>query len=115
MRKTFFYVFVAWVYIWSWSIFNVVKADEPIVSKEYVETVVGHVIRNMDNMDHGEVLSNDLARIAHMYAIDMLISVQKHLPYILEGAIVDMRLKADKEYKCSIQGDSKNKECYDKN
>ena len=47
MRKTFFYVFVAWVYIWSWSIFNVVKADEPIVSKEYVETVVGHVIRNI--------------------------------------------------------------------
>ena len=113
MRKTFFYVFVAWVYIWYWSIFNVVKADEPIVSKEYVETVVSHVIRNMNNMDHSEVLSDDLARIAHMYTIDMLISVQKHLPYILEGAIADMRLKADKEYKCKLQGDSKNKECYD--
>lgn len=113
MRKTFFYVFVACVYIWSWSIFNVVKADEPIVSKEYVETVVSHVIRNMNNMDHSEVLSDDLARIAHMYTIDMLISVQKHLPYILEGAIADMRLKADKEYKCKLQGDSKNKECYD--
>ena len=89
------------------------KADEPIVSKEYVETVVSHVIRNINNMDHSEVLSDDLARIAHMYAIDMLISVQKHLPYILEGAIVDLRLKTDKEYKCKLQGDSKNKECYD--
>ena len=59
------------------------------------------------------MLSDDLARIAHMYTIDMLISVQKHLPYILEGAIADMRLKADKEYKCKLQGDSKNKECYD--
>ena len=55
MRKTFFYIFITFVYIWSWSIFNVVKADEPKVSKEYVETVVGHVIRNMNNMDHGEV------------------------------------------------------------
>ena len=64
-------------------------------------------------MDHSEVLSDDLARIAHMYTIDMLISVQKHLPYILEGAIADMRLKADTEYKCKLQGDSKNKECYD--
>ena len=91
MRKNLFYVFIAFVYIWSWSIFNVAKANETKVSKEYIETVIGHVIRNIDDMDH------------------------KQVPTILEGAIVDLRLKADTQYKCSIQGEYKNKECYDDN
>ena len=115
MRKNLFYVFIAFVYIWSWSIFNVAKANETKVSKEYIETVIGHVIRNIDHMDHKQVLSDDLNRIAHMYAIDILLTFQKHLPTILEGAIVDLRLKADTQYKCSIQGEYKNKECYDDN
>ena len=90
-------------------------ANETKVSKEYIETVVGHVIRNIDDMDHKQVLSDDLNRIAHMYAIDILLTFQKHLPTILEGAIVDLRLQADTKYKCSIQGEYKNKECYDDN
>ena len=49
MRKNLFYVFIAFVYIWSWSIFNVANANETKVSKEYIETVVGHVIRNIDD------------------------------------------------------------------
>ena len=52
MRKNLFYFFIAFVYIWSWSIFNVANANETKVSKEYIETVVGHVIRNISHMDH---------------------------------------------------------------
>ena len=57
-------------------------ANETKVSKEYIETVVGHVIRNIDNMDHKQVMSDDLNRIAHMYAIDILLTFQKQGVYI---------------------------------
>jgi hypothetical protein len=37
-----------------------------------------------------------------------MISVfQQYLPAILEGALTDMRLKADKEYKCALLKGSK--------
>ena len=38
MRKQLFYTFIVFVYIWSWSIFNAVSANERI------ETTTGHVI-----------------------------------------------------------------------
>ena len=38
MRKQLFYTFIVFVYIWSWSIFNALKADERVI------TTTGHVI-----------------------------------------------------------------------
>ena len=38
MRKPLFTLFLAFVYIWSWSIFNVVKADDKTTA------TVGHII-----------------------------------------------------------------------
>ena len=38
MRKQLFYTFIVFVYIWSWSIFNAVSADERVI------TTTGHVI-----------------------------------------------------------------------
>jgi len=111
MRKSLFITFLVFVYIWSFSIFNAVKANDNLPSKEYIETVVGHVIRNMDKIDHDAVMKAELARLAHLYAIDMLEVVQQHLPNILEGVIVDMKLKADSEYKCSLTPNYKTKEC----
>ena len=38
MRKQLLYTFLVFVYIWSWSIFNALKADERVI------TTTGHVI-----------------------------------------------------------------------
>ena len=38
MRKSFLILFLLFVYTWSWSIFNAVKADD------YNNAVIGHVI-----------------------------------------------------------------------
>ena len=109
MRKSLFYTFLAFIYIWSWSIYNVAKADMP--SKEYTEAVIGHVITNAGKMDHSAVMNAELAKIAHSYAIDMLEVMQQHLPNILEGVIVDMKLKADADYKCKLTPNYKTKDC----
>ena len=38
MRKSFLILFLVFVYTWSWSIFNIAKADD------YNKAVIGHVI-----------------------------------------------------------------------
>ena len=38
MRKSFFILFLLFIYTWSWSIFNVAKADD------YNTAVISHVI-----------------------------------------------------------------------
>ena len=43
-----------------------------------------------------------MARIAHLYAIDMISIFQKYLPSILDKAAADLRAEADKQYKCSL-------------
>jgi len=99
MRKSLFTLFLAFVYIWSWSIFNVVKADE------YNKAVIGHVISETikgTDIDHSKLLEQELQKLAHNYAIDMLNIMQQYLPAVLDGIAADLRLKADKEYKCKL-------------
>ena len=50
MRKQLLYLFLAFVYIWSWSIFNALKADERVINTTghiIVETVKGTDIDQM--------------------------------------------------------------------
>jgi len=35
----------------------------------------------------------------------------EHMPNILDSISAELRQEADKKYKCSLQGDYKNKEC----
>jgi hypothetical protein len=96
MRKSFFTLFVAFVYIWSWSIFNVVKADT------YNKAVIGHVISETikgTDIDTKYIMENELEKLAHKFAIDSIAILQAYLPQILEGVAADLRLQVDKKYK----------------
>ena len=85
------------------------------MSDEKTETIVGHVITQTiqgNDMDHSEVLTNELNALMHQFSIDIMETLLQNMPNILDGIAADMRMKADKNYKCSIQPEEyKNKDC----
>ena len=99
MRKPLFTLFLAFVYIWSWSIFNVVKADT------YNKAVIGHVISETikgTDIDTKYIMENELEKLAHKFMVDSISILQAYLPQILEGVAADLRLQVDKKYKEEI-------------
>ena len=87
---------------------SVVKADEK------TSAIIGHVITQaiQDNeMDHAEVMSNELAALMHKFSIEITSVLLQNMPNILDSISAQLRLELDKQYKCSLQGDYKNKEC----
>ena len=88
--------------------FTMAKADTKS------EAIVGHVITQViqdNNMDHAEVLSNELAALMHKYSIEMTTVLLQYMPSIMDSISAQLRQELDKKYKCSLQGDYKNKEC----
>ena len=89
--------------------FTSVKADTKS------EAIVGHVITQViqgNDMDHAEVLGNELAYIMHKLSIEMTTVLLQNMPNILDSISAQLRLELDKQYKCSLQDDNyKNKEC----
>ena len=80
----------------------------------YSEAVVGHVITQKvqnNDMDHSAVSNAELNRQMHQLSLEILAVVFNNMPTILDGISAQMRLEADKMYKCSLQDDYKNKEC----
>ena len=87
---------------------SVAKADDK------TSAIVGHVITQAiqgNDMDHAEVLSNELAALMHKYSIEMTTVLLQYMPNILDSISAQLRQELDKKYKCSLQGDYKNKEC----
>ena len=88
---------------------GVAKADTK------TETIVGHVITQAiqgNEMDHAEVMTNELAALMHKFSIEMTTILLQNMPNILDSISAQLRLELDKQYKCSLQGkDYKNKEC----
>jgi len=81
------------------SLMNSVKADE------YNTAVIGHVITQTiqgNDMQKQKLMEQELQRVGHLYAIQMLGIFQKYLPSLIDSAIADLRLKADKDYKCAL-------------
>jgi hypothetical protein len=62
-------------------------------------------------MDHKEVVTNDVKSISHNFALNIIDNVFNNSLNILDGASSYVRSKVDGTYKCSLQGDYKNKEC----
>ena len=89
--------------------FTSVKADTKS------EAIVGHVITQViqgNDMDHAEVLGNELASIMHKLSIEMTTVLLRNMPNILDSISAQLRQEVDKQYKCSLQDDDyKNKEC----
>ena len=88
---------------------SVAKADDK------TSAIVGHVITQViqgNEMDHAEVMSNELAALMHQYSIEMTHILLQYMPSILDTISAQLRQELDKNYKCSLQSDDyKNKEC----
>lgn len=96
MKKSFFILFLLFMYTWSWSIFSAAKADE------YGKAVVGHVITNAKDIDKTALLEAELQRLAHNYSIEMINILQVYLPSILDSVAAEMKQNADKTFKCAL-------------
>ena len=87
---------------------SVAKADEK------TSAIIGHVITQAiqgNDMDHAEVMGNELKLLMHKYSIEMTHVLLQHMPNILDSISAQLRQELDKQYKCSLQGDYKNKDC----
>ena len=90
-------------------VFKTAEADEKTTA------IIGHIITQKvqgNNMNHAEVLGNELASIMHKLSIEMTTVLLQNMPNILDSISAQLRLELDKQYKCSLQDkDYKNKEC----
>jgi hypothetical protein len=87
---------------------SVVKADEK------TSAIIGHVITQAiqgNDIDHAEVMSNELAATMHKLSIEITSILLQNMPNILDSISAQLRQELDKQYKCSLQGDYKNKDC----
>ena len=88
---------------------SVAKADEK------TSAIVGHVITQViqgNDMDHSEVLTNELNSLMHQFSIDIMETLLQNMPNILDSISSQLRQELDKQYKCSLQSDDyKNKDC----
>ena len=88
---------------------SVAKADDK------TSAIIGHVITQAiqgNEMDHAEVMTNELAALMHKFSIEMTTILLQNMPNILDSISAQLRLELDKQYKCSLQDkDYKNKEC----
>ena len=107
MKKIIFILVVLWLGLSAFA--NSVKADTK------TETLIGHVITQViqgNDMDHAEVMGNELKALMHQYSIEMTHILLQHMPNILDSISAQLRQELDKQYKCSLQSEEyKNKEC----
>ena len=107
MEKLIFLLAILWLGLIAFA--NSVKAETK------TEAIIGHVITQAiqgNDMDHAEVMGNELKLLMHKYSIEMTHVLLQHMPNILDSVSAQLRLELDKRYKCSSQSeDYKNKEC----
>ena len=107
MKKLILLLAVLWLGLSAFA--NSVKAETK------TEALIGHVITQAiqgNDMDHAEVMGNELKALMHQYSIEMTHILLQHMPNILDSISAQFRLELDKQYKCSLQSeDYKNKEC----
>ena len=107
MKKLILLGLVIWLSLNAFA--NSVKADTK------TESIVGHVITQViqgNDMDHSEVLTNELNALMHQFSIDIMETLLQNMPNILDSISAQLRQELDKQYYCSLQSeDYKNKEC----
>ena len=73
--------------------------------------IITETIKGTD-IDHSAVMNAEVQRLMHNMSLEIIQVIFNNMPNILDGIAADMRLKADKNYKCSLQPEEyKNKEC----
>ena len=108
MKKFFTLIIILNTLLW-FGLSSVAKADEK------TSAIIGHVITQAiqgNDMDHAEVMSNELAALMHKFSIEMTSVLLQNMPNILDSISAQLRQELDKQYKCSLQSDDyKNKDC----
>jgi len=90
--------------------FNMTTFAKSAKASEYNTAVIAHVITQKvsgQSIDTSKLMEQELTRLAHLYAIDMISVFQKYLPSLLDGVTAELRLHADKNYKCKLIKDTK--------
>jgi len=107
MKKLILICAIVWLSLNAFA--NSVKADTK------TESIVGHVITQViqgNDMNHSEVLTNELNALMHQFSIDIMETLLHNMPNILDSISAQLRQELDKQYKCSLQSeDYKNKDC----
>ena len=108
MKKFFATIIILNTLLW-FGLSSVAKADDK------TSAIIGHVITQAiqgNDMDHTEVFTNELNALMHKFSLDMLDIFLQHMPNIIDSVQKELKLEADKRYKCSLQdNDYKNEEC----
>ena len=97
MKKLIFILAVLWLGLSAFA--NSVKAETK------TETLIGHVITQAiqgNDMDHAEVMGNELKALMHQYSIEMTHILLQYMPNILDTISAQLRQELDKQYKCSL-------------
>ena len=89
-----------------WGLLSNIQAK----ANDYTTAVIGHVVQNHKDIDHSKLLENEMNRLMHSMSIEMVSILQKHLPYIMEGVMTELKLELDKTHKCLLLKDSKIKD-----
>ena len=89
-----------------WGLLSNIQAK----ANDYTTAVIGHVIQNHKDIDHSKLLENEMNRLMHSMSIEMVSILQKHLPYIMDGVMTELKLELDKTHKCLLLKDSKIKD-----
>ena len=79
----------------------------PVSAQANDKTVatIGNIISEKvsgNDIDISYIMEKELEGAAHKFLIEATSILQMYLPAILEGVAADLRLKADKEYKCKL-------------
>ena len=84
-------------------------------SNDYNTATGVHIITETlkgTDMDYSEILNSETQRLIHSMSLDIIDIIFETMPSILDSISAELRLQADKDYKCALQSnDYKNKEC----
>ena len=85
--------------------FGLTSLMNSAMANDYNKAVIGHIIQTKVqgvDVDTAKLLENEMAKLGHQFALESIQIIQAYLPAILDGILAEMRLQADKEYKCSL-------------
>ena len=84
-------------------------------ANDYNTATGAHIITETlkgTDMDYSEILNSETQRLIHSMSLDIIDIIFETMPSILDSISAELRLQADKKYKCALQSnDYKNKEC----
>ena len=80
-----------------WGLLSNIQAK----ANDYATTVIGHVVKNHNEIDHGKLLEQEMSKMGQ-FALQMVSILQQHLPYIMDNVMTELRLELDKTHKMPL-------------